>query len=201
MLLVIVLQCAGASSLPASRFPPASFIPSSASGPAVVLAAASSLILVVDVAGWSLSAFTTSPALWSFTALVVLQRWLESWSSVHVSANTLKMAPAGPLPGITVLRFCRDSSVIDNAEGDKLAPVLAAMKATPLRASSCVALRINQVTCITTSASPWLVPRPCRTSSVVQASLALGSASTSWVPFRLLPISVLRRLLRCARSK
>jgi outer membrane protein OmpA-like peptidoglycan-associated protein len=27
-----------------------------------------------------------------------------------------------------VLRFCRDSSVIDNAEGDKLAPVLAALK-------------------------------------------------------------------------
>lgn len=80
-------------------------------------------------------------------------------------------------------------------------PVLAAMKVTPLRASSCVALRINQVTRITTSASPWFVPRPCRTSSVVQASLALGSASTSWVPFRLLPISVLRRLLRCARSK
>lgn len=33
-----------------------------------------------------------------------------------------------PLPGTTVVRFSRDSSVIGNAEGDKLAPVLAALK-------------------------------------------------------------------------
>jgi outer membrane protein OmpA-like peptidoglycan-associated protein len=33
-----------------------------------------------------------------------------------------------PLPGTTVVRFSRDSSVIDNAEGDKLAPVLTALK-------------------------------------------------------------------------